>query len=218
MMHGFKKILIALLIAALAFAGACAAGNTDPQPEDGQRSAPVAEATPNQTGGGAADQPQEDRARLTGFSARDLDGNTVTESVFADADLTMLNVWGTFCGPCIQEMPDLGKLSGEYADRGVQIIGLVGDVGQSEKDAEYVREIVEKTGAHYVHLLPSEDLQSKVLSELMYYPTTIFFDSDGYVVDNMIVGSHSKSEWQTIIDRMLQLAENGEGAGEPAEG
>ena len=215
MQRFFKLFFTACLLSALVFAGACAV-KTAPQ-AGGQERAPTAETTPAQTGGDAAAQPQDDRARLTGFSARDLDGNTVTEAVFANADLTMLNVWGTFCGPCIREMPDLGELAGEYADRGVQIIGLVGDVGQSDEDAEYAREFVEKTGAHYVHLLPSEDLQDKVLSGMMYYPTTIFFDRDGYVVDNMIVGSHTKGEWKTIIERMLQLAVNEEGTGELTE-
>ena len=38
----------------------------------------------------------------------------MTHEVFDDADLTVINIWGTFCGPCIQEMPDLGaSLAGD---------------------------------------------------------------------------------------------------------
>ena len=47
------------------------------------------------------------------FTVEDIEGNEVTHEVFADADLTVINIWGTFCGPCIQEMPDLGALSQE---------------------------------------------------------------------------------------------------------
>ena len=47
------------------------------------------------------------------FTAQDLDGNTVDESIFADYEVTMVNLWGTFCGPCLQEMPDLGEISDE---------------------------------------------------------------------------------------------------------
>ena len=39
----------------------------------------------------------------------------------------MINVWGTDCGPCIQEMPDLAALHEAYADKGVQVVGLVSD-------------------------------------------------------------------------------------------
>ena len=66
------------------------------------------------------------------FTVEDIEGNEVTHEVFADADLTVINIWGTFCGPCIQEMPDLGALSQEYAEKNVQFIGLVGDAFDSQ--------------------------------------------------------------------------------------
>ena len=50
------------------------------------------------------------------FSAKDIDGKNVSEAVFADSKITMVNVWGTFCGPCIREMPDLGVLDKKYGD------------------------------------------------------------------------------------------------------
>ena len=40
------------------------------------------------------------------FETTDLDGNTVNSAdLFAASKLTMINIWGTFCGPCISEMP-----------------------------------------------------------------------------------------------------------------
>ena len=50
---------------------------------------------------------EESRGVFEAFTAQDLDGNQVDQSIFADADLTMINVWGTFCTPCLDEMPDL---------------------------------------------------------------------------------------------------------------
>ena len=52
------------------------------------------------------------------FDAKTLDGEEVTEEIFANADLTMVNIWGTFCGPCIEEMPYLGEISREYEEKG----------------------------------------------------------------------------------------------------
>ena len=46
----------------------------------------------------------------------DLDGETVTNDLFAEKDLTVLNVWGTFCGPCVAEMPELGDWAEELPD------------------------------------------------------------------------------------------------------
>lgn len=144
---------------------------------------------------------------LSSFSATDLDGNTVDQSMLADYDLTMVNVWATFCGPCIKEMPDLGALSQEYQDKGVQIIGLVSDVLNSdgtinEDQVQTARDIVSETGAAYTHLLPSEDLYG-VLSQIQYVPTTFFVDSTGAQVGSAVISAQSKDKWIETIDAML---------------
>ena len=36
------------------------------------------------------------------FTATDFKGNPVTSEIFAKNKLTMVNIWGTFCGPCIR--------------------------------------------------------------------------------------------------------------------
>lgn len=209
MKHFLTGSLAAILLGALLLMFGC--GALQAQPEQSgtvtASAAPVENAVQDvSTPGQPEPETLDESTRLSAFSARDIQGNAVTEAVLAEAEVTMLNVWGTFCGPCLNEMPDLGALSSEYADKGLQIIGLVGDVRETDEDAAYVQEIVDKTGAHYRHLLPSADLQSQLLSKLMYYPTTIFYDKNGYMIDNLIIGSHSKSEWQVIFDRMLNLA------------
>lgn len=47
------------------------------------------------------------------FTATDFKGNPVTSEIFAKNKLTMVNIWGTFCGPCIREMPDLARINKE---------------------------------------------------------------------------------------------------------
>lgn len=144
---------------------------------------------------------------LSNFSSTDLEGNPVDQSILADYDLTMVNVWATFCGPCINEMPDLGELAAEYADKGVQIIGLVSDAMDSDgtvsdSQVETAREIVAETGADYLHLLPSADLYG-VLSQIYAVPTTFFVDSEGAQVGDAIVTAQSKEKWIETIDSIL---------------
>lgn len=154
-----------------------------------------------------AGQTTEQAGVLSSFSTTDLDGNTVDQSVLADYDLTMVNVWATFCRPCIKEMPDLGELAQEYADENVQIIGLVSDVLNtdgtiSEEQVQTARDIVEQTGADYLHLLPSADLFG-VLGQISAVPTTFFVDSEGEQVGYAVVSAQSKDKWVETIDAML---------------
>lgn len=146
---------------------------------------------------------------LAGFTAQDLEGNDVDDSIFDDYDVTMINVWGTFCGPCIQEMPDLGQLAEDYADKGVQIVGIVSDAtdyegGYLEENVELAKEIVEETGAGYLHLLPSQDVLNRVLTSIQVVPTTFFVDSEGNQLGGIVTGSKSYDDWTAILDQKLE--------------
>ena len=153
--------------------------------------------------------PSGSGASLSSFTAVDIDGNEVNESIFADYDLTMINIWATFCGPCLREMPDLGELSSEYADKGVRIVGIVADVpqypdGSFDPDmVDTARKLAEQTGAGYLHILPSADLVAAKLSQVSAVPETIFVDSNGDIVGKSYVGSRSKEKWAEVIDELL---------------
>ena len=99
----------------------------------------------------------------------------------------MVNIWATYCGPCLNEMPELGELSQEYADKGVQIIGIPIDTidtyGKPDQaQINTAAELASQTGADYTHILLSEDLANGYLKNVMAVPTTVFVDSDGNVV------------------------------------
>ncbi len=144
---------------------------------------------------------------MSNFTATELNGDAIDETIFSDYDLTMVNVWATFCGPCLQEMPDLGELSNEYQSKGVQIVGMISDVlnsdgSISQSQVDTAKDIVSSTKANYLHILPSEDLFG-LISQITSVPTTFFVDKDGNQVGGVYVGSKSKAEWQSIIDRTL---------------
>ncbi|MDR1834970.1 MAG: TlpA family protein disulfide reductase [Fusobacteriaceae bacterium] len=141
------------------------------------------------------------------FTAVDLAGKTVTQAVFKENKVTMINVWGTFCGPCINEMPHLGEISREYAGKGFGIVGIVVDVLNNngtfdQGTVRKARQIVDKTKASYVHVLPSGEMLG-YLSNVQYIPDTVFVDSEGNILGEHLIGSKSKAAWKTIIDKIL---------------
>ena len=137
------------------------------------------------------------------FKTEDINGNTVTQEVFTYADINFVNVWGTFCGPCLNEMPDLGELASEYDSSEVQFIGIVCDAYDSSYSKE-VKALVKEVGAdNYMHLITNDDIVEWGLNDVEYVPTTFIVDSDGNILYET-VGSHSKSDWKTLIDSYLE--------------
>ena len=159
--------------------------------------------------------PQEDLSEVEygsfeNFTTIDLDGKKVTEDIFKGKKLTMINIWATFCGPCIGEMPDLELISQEYADKDFQIIGIVCDVnyvadGYDKDLYESALSIVEMTGVTYRNLLPSESLDIIKLGEVYSVPETLFVNDKGEIVGTNYIGSRSAEDWKAIIDNIMEI-------------
>ena len=54
----------------------------------------------------------------------DLDGTPVELNDYAGEKLTVLDFWATWCGPCIRSIPELIKISADYEEKGVAIVGI----------------------------------------------------------------------------------------------
>lgn len=136
------------------------------------------------------------------FEGTDLEGNTVSQDIFTQSKLTMVNVWATYCNPCLQEMPGLGELASEYDKSEFQIIGIVSDVSEGE-DQTLVESLVQETGAAYPHLLANASISQAILTSVSGVPTTFFFDGDGMYLGG-VVGSAEKSTWEELIHELLE--------------
>ncbi len=148
------------------------------------------------------DTQETDASAFPAFTATDLDGNTVTESIFTEKDLTVLNIWGTFCGPCIGEMPELGEWAKEMPDN-VQIVGLIIDIN-GEEDTEHrdlAIEITEKAGTEFTNLIANMDF-APILKDVVGVPTTLFIDKDGNIVGDPIVGANVDG-YKTFVEDYL---------------
>lgn len=152
---------------------------------------------------------REEVSDLGDFNAQIVDGSTAGNEIFADYDLTMVNLWTTTCSYCIQEMPDLEAIRAEMQKKGVKfnIVGMCLDVNQGgsvdEKKLDKVKTIIEKTGIQYDTLIPDGILWNGRLKGVNAFPETFFVDKNGKIVGETYVGSNTKADWQEIIDKEL---------------
>ena len=143
------------------------------------------------------------------FASQDLDGNKISSELFADNKITMINIWGTFCGPCIREMPSLAKLSEENKSKGVEIIGIpidiVDDWGKLDANAKSdAMMIIKQTGVKYKNVVPTIEMFQTFLKGIQAVPTTIFVDKNGKQIGQAYLGARSQKDWQKIIDKLLE--------------
>lgn len=155
--------------------------------------------------GAESGQSSEDGTEPLSFEAQDMEGNTFSADIFSEAELTMVNVWATYCNPCLREMPGLGELAGEYESGEFQILGIISDVpeGTEQKTLDLVAELIDKTGADYPHLLLNKSLYDALLTDVTAVPTTFFIDQDGTILEK-VIGSMEKSAWEEKINALLE--------------
>lgn len=110
------------------------------------------------------------------FETKSLDGTDVSLTDHR-GQVVLLNVWATWCEPCVRELPVLAQMHEQLADKGFTVIGLNADVRSKLSE---VRTMV----VH--HKLPFPiwlDFESKaqVAFKLRGYPTTFLIDRQGNV-------------------------------------
>ena len=207
------KRMISLISASLLMVGLLAGCGNEKEPS--QPSAEQAQPQQTEEAQPSTDQPQAQAGIFQTMQMTDFDGNEVDKSLFEGHRLTMVNIWATFCNPCLSEMPELGELAAEYAkeEGGVQIIGICTDItdlsGNTTQEAvDGAKQIVEMTGAAYPHLIPNDEFMAFLMQEGPGVPTTFFVDENGEVIGDEVVGAKSKDAWQQEIESRLAMLES----------
>ena len=140
---------------------------------------------------------------LVSFETTDLDGNPVnSKDLFAGSKVTMINLWATWCVACKKELPELSELAKEFEKNGCQIVGLCLDADEEGMD-EVAKEILEKNGADYLNLVPPEDVLE--LLPAVSFPTSFFFDSEGRMIVEPVVGAHVDQYLPALNAALTQL-------------
>ena len=136
------------------------------------------------------------------FTTIDMEGNTVTQDIFADYDLTMVNIWATWCGYCIDEMPEFNEIK----DRLPENANLITIGTDAHIEMDLALEILASVNANFQTLILTQEMVDQLVGQVYAFPTTFFLDSEGKVVGEPIVGVPSlDNAGDSYYDYMMYL-------------
>ncbi len=123
------------------------------------------------------------------FKTKTIDGVDMGSDIFSGYDLTIVHVWGTFCGPCIREMDEYAYLY-EDLPSNVNLVAVVCDVySPGDSTVSRAHDILDDADAEFMNLCVSADMDN-VLNELNYVPSSFFVDRAGNIVGQVMDGAN----------------------------
>jgi thiol-disulfide isomerase/thioredoxin len=121
--------------------------------------------------------------QLRDTALKTLDGHSLKLSDFADK-VVVLNIWATWCGPCRLEMPELVKVSNEYKDRGVVVLGLATTYNERD-DQQHVKDYIKTQNVPYQIIWDDGTLAGPLVEAVQgrsVIPQSFVISRDGHIV------------------------------------
>ncbi|MGI6579982.1 MAG: TlpA family protein disulfide reductase [Saccharofermentanales bacterium] len=143
------------------------------------------------------------------FESTDLAGNNFnSQDYFAKGNLTLVNVWATWCPPCRAELPDLGKLARDFAGQKVQFLGIATDVFEDDQEIlDVANSLLADSAVEYPNIKINKQINEIMLqNQIQSIPTTILIDPEGNVIGDFIVGMRSYDDFSNLINSALDQA------------
>ncbi len=141
-----------------------------------------------------------DTSGFENMKVRKLDGTeTDMNSILSNAELTVFNIWEPSCGSCQSEMEALAALGDQYSGRGVQIIGII--KGVTQKRDEEALAVISETGAHYIQLLDSEELEKMMPGLYEETPSTVLYSRNKEQLGTVYAGARDEDYWGKEIEK-----------------
>jgi thiol-disulfide isomerase/thioredoxin len=145
--------------------------------------------------------------KVKGFSTESLEGVKVTDSVFSEADYTVMMVWSTWCPDCEKELKDFKEHEKEFEKYNVQFISIPTDIPLlSEKEdflkSDYVTVTEKSCGFNFkYHLFRDNVLNTNIVGNTSFIPKLVIFDNLGNLV-KIIDKQIMSEELISILDKI----------------
>ena len=115
--------------------------------------------------------------------------------------VTVVNLWATWCGPCVIEMPTLAKLAAEYQGKPVEIVAISVD---RPDDANKARAFIAKHAPLAFYHDPKMALPFAFKPAASGMPTTIIYGADGVERGRLAGGADwGGKDAKALIDKVL---------------
>jgi thiol-disulfide isomerase/thioredoxin len=95
----------------------------------------------------------------------------------------LVNLWATWCAPCIEELPSLGQLQQELGGDNFQVVTIAID----ERDLSKIEPFLAQHGAGNLPALIDRDRTIDKVAKVIALPTSLLVDRDG-TVKGMLTG------------------------------
>lgn len=113
------------------------------------------------------------------FEFYDIDSNLVKLESFK-GKLVYIDIWSTWCAPCIKELPDLDHLQTLFKDENIVFISIC-----QNDNKEFWKKVVIANKLQGIHIFV-DDADNKFLSDYLVtgVPRFILIDKNGYIIDS----------------------------------
>lgn len=132
------------------------------------------------------------------FSWYDSQGKKVSLSSLKGKTV-LINFWATWCGPCKEELPDIEAISKQYASKGLVVIGVSEDRGDSL--VSDVSSFAQKHGLTYQIVIDNGNIANSY-GNINAIPTSFLVNKDGKIVEKW-VGLRGKSFFESTVRQHL---------------
>lgn len=95
-------------------------------------------------------------------------------------DIVVVDMWATWCAPCIERFPKMVELNKRYGDRGVRFVSMNLDSREDEPALEMARQFLVNTRAAFENYMMDENLlEAFEMLDLLGIPTVVIYGPDG---------------------------------------